>query len=235
MTKLKPLLRWVIGPMSYYGLKLFKITVKRIKKIYGNKFDYLICHNNNINISDLLDLNVNFFDQSKLRANSKKYDVSWKLFPIRLRKSSHELVIDSDILVINKISQIDIFLQSSNHSLVYEGLYGNYGIYKEKIPINLKLNSGIYGMPPGFDFHFTQREFSQFDEQGLICSHLIKKKYNLIPLSIVPIIDNNCDFNFLNLDFKTVRAIHFVGVNGGYGRNYNPNFKKYLNYESRFV
>jgi hypothetical protein len=224
MNYLKPLFRWVVGPMSSEGLILFKMAVKKVKKIYGNKFDYLICYNN-IEIDNLLDLKIDFFNQKELRKEHKEYDVSWKLFPIRLRKQAHEIVMDSDVLLFDKIDEIDFFLES-NCSLVCEGLYRNYGNYESKIPNDLRLNTGVYGMPPGFNFIFDRKSFSQFDEQGLMCSNLIKNNYKLISLSTISIIDDNSNFEKYKL--LGSKGIHFVGINGGYDRKGNKNFKKYL-------
>lgn len=216
---MKPLLRWVVGPVGELGLRILRNSVRNIVSMYGERFDYLICYNQ---ISaDKLSLGIPLFCQDHLR-NALGYDVAWKLFPVRVRAESHEIVIDNDLVLFKKLDEIENFLVS-DHTLTYQGLHGAHGNYY--VPKGMRLNSGIYGMPPGFDIDLSNRTFSgKFDEQGLIVSSLLSWHHcDVIPMTAIPIIESDFPIDeFWKL--KSTKGFHFVGAN----RGKHPQCEKFL-------
>ena len=76
----------------------------------------------------------------------------WKLYPARIRKECHEIIIDNDILIYKLPKKIINFL-NSNHIILTESHKRSYsGVLKNIIPYEFNINSGIIGLPPNYDF-----------------------------------------------------------------------------------
>lgn len=229
---MKPLIRWTIGPVSTSGFEVLEASVSKIKDLYGNLFDYVICYNQ-INPTRLKLLGVELFEQKENSLPIKPYSVAWKLYPPRLRLDSHEIIIDNDIILFKKLEEIDLFLES-NKALIYEGLNRKFTLGRYKLPIGVVINSGIYGLPPGFDFEKKVRakllgdwekcrdRESTFDEQGLVASILYYEDHILISQKKVPIFQE-CP------NKKAAYGFHFSGV------NWKENYKYWQSYVSQNI
>lgn len=217
---MKPLVRWIIGPVKKQGFNCLKEAVESFAKLYTN-VDLMICHNQlEIHqIEELKEINVPLYHQHYTKG-LVPHGVAWKLYPPRLRPDAHEIIIDNDILIKEKIPQIDEFF-SSNCTLVYEAKKPMYGQIAKFVPKTPCVNSGIYGMPPKFNFEGKMRFFLRhtqewshscnqgrytWDEQGVVAACMLNHpKYLLITLDQV----TNCE---LDLDDSKL-GIHFVGLN----------------------
>jgi len=143
-----------------------------------------------------------------------RWGVSWKICPPRMRPESYELILDNDV-VIHGTSDIFEKAIAENKCLMTEGHFRNFGKYADKLPSKLRLNSGLIGLPPNYDFGKDLKEVfmgwddtgEAFDEQGLIALALTKNPYYIMPLSELHI----CHENYV----KTPFGIHFVRVNSG--------------------
>lgn len=222
---MKPLLRWIIGPVHDNGFSIIKDSVKSMLNIYKNRFDFIICHNqlNQSQLNFLKSLNVELFNQNDYR-NKNIYSNSWKLFPARLSMESHEIVMDNDIILFEPLEEIDEFL-NSNSTLLYQGIERNYGYYSKHITHNININSGIYGMPPKFDLEINVKQDlsnykNYYDEQGLVASALLNwHSYCIIPQTTIPIIKPNYSIeNYLNNNLY--KGIHFCGINSEHHNQY---------------
>jgi hypothetical protein len=103
----------------------------------------------------------------------------WKLCPTRLRPDSHELWIDNDVIIRDRIPEIDDWLSknvpiiSTTHS---QEMYGRFR------PDVSNCCAGFFGLPPNFDFQTKLLEgcdgtpLDGFDEQGLVVSIVTKEK-----------------------------------------------------------
>ena len=208
--------------MKNQGFNCLKEAVEAFSNLYAN-VDLMICHNQlkNYQIAELEKIGIPLHEQIHSGDGFDPHGVAWKLYPRRLRKDGHEIVIDNDILIKEKIPQIDEFF-SSNSTLVYEAAKPMYGQLAKFVPKTPCVNSGIYGMPPGFDFDkkvsFYARTMGKgwlnncnqgrytWDEQGMVAACMLNHpSHLLITLDQV----TNCE---LDLDDSKL-GIHFVGLN----------------------
>lgn len=159
--------------------------------------------------------------------------VAWKLYPPRLAMNRHEIFIDNDIIIREKIEEIDLFLEKNDHVLLLEDEQRAYGNFDRFIKKNKLINSGIFGLCPFFDLKaymdfytntwnenagYENESSVTFDEQGLIALSLLShKKYFLIKNTTV----TKCDVNY-----KKSKGMHFIKLNRK--RLHSP-FAEYIN------
>ena len=201
---MKPLFRWTLGPCLQQGLDILEESVKKTIETLGfDNFDWAICYNGLTR--DQVDCVKKFIEGRSIHLilqdwsncpvpdnvqTPQRKDGSfqpngtqcggtmWKVCPARLRQSSHEIIMDNDIILLKKFPQIEEFLQS-NKVLILEEPVRFYGRYDCLFPPESNnLNSGFIGLPPNYDFameiHKTWSAYgnylqlSQADEQGLL-------------------------------------------------------------------
>lgn len=243
MKSIKPLIRWTIGPTNPEGFEILEHSVELMRTVYP-EFDLMICYNQikNYQIEKLKKMNVDLYDSSNdsesLSIHSERgYNVHQKLYPPRLRPDSHEIILDNDVIFFNRIREIDCFL-NDNKVLVCQGLNRLLGRYDEIIPAGIRVNSGIFGLPPYFDFSqelekkislFEEKQWTnRFDEQGLVAATLIdQKQYYIIPLTSVVLVEPKWDYKIMTN--KLACGYHFVGA------NYNKQHLGWLGYKENNV
>lgn len=101
----------------------------------------------------------------------------WKVCPPRMRPGAHEVIMDNDLVIFKKPPQFDEFLES-NRTMILEEPFRFYGRFDALIPFEDRINSGLMGVPPGYDFgaeirkawaeNGSHRQITQGDEQGLL-------------------------------------------------------------------
>lgn len=237
----KPIIRWTIGNVSDYGFLCLKKSVELMKQLLGSKCEYAICHNN-LNKYQFKKLpNVDILIDSKCYLNiypvnvlkEKKYNnpsVFWKLYPARIRKECHEIIIDNDILIYKLPKKIINFL-NSNHIILTESHKRSYsGVLKNIIPYEFNINSGIIGLPPNYDFendikktiknHKIKWE-DHMSEQTLVAYILSKKKCEIINKKEIYI---NWNTTKEKISFGTC-GVHMCGLNG---KNKNNTWCKFI-------
>lgn len=210
-----------MGPASETGFEILAHSVKEFKRIYTDEFDYLICHNN-LNADQLKiveSLGVDLYSQSvkDWKNQGVKFPHSgggpcWVLFPPRIRPESHELFIDNDLILFNRLPHLDAFL-GSNVLISSSAINRAYGPYDAFVP-KIKINTGFYGVPPNFDFGEEIKKMisksptpfdGQWAMQGIMASIFVKYPHILIPLK---------DLRAMG-DYIPQRryGIHFIGAN----------------------
>jgi len=213
--------RWTIGPTNENGLDCLMESIKSFQRFYPNNEYYLFF--NQIDRKMLykfekLDLIIK--DQNDYLNNYKitpreGYQVHWKLYPSRVDISKHEISVDNDLIIFKKINEIDLFIKNNDYNLIYQGLNGAYGKFDKLIPKGLRINTGIFGFKPNFDIEQEINNIKYwrdyFDEQGFISYVLSKSKYYIIPLTSIPILES--DFNFESMQHPLCCGYHFVGLN----------------------
>ena len=147
---MRPLVRWIIGPVKKQGFNCLRKSINSFSKIYTN-VDLMVCHNQleKKQVDLIKSMGVFVYEQIYTKGIEPK-GVAWKLYPPRLRLDAHEIIIDNDIIIGKQIPQINQFL-SENSTLVYEAGKPMYGKFAKYVPKTPYINSGIYGMPPGFN------------------------------------------------------------------------------------
>jgi hypothetical protein len=217
---MKPLIRWTVGPVKPLGLKILKLSILNIKKLYGDQFDLILCFNQ-IQPSLLKHLDIELYDQSKYKHKlPEPIDELWKIYPPRLRINCHEIVMDNDLIVFEKLIELDQFI-NNDATLLLAGKKRYYGQYDNIVPSNFYINSGFYGMPPNFDFEkkikkihkgnwIQNRKKELFDDQGIIAGSLLSYPQKII-------ISNDVIFNyntFLKDNMPShIKGIHFINAN----------------------
>lgn len=203
MAKTKPLWRWTVGGCTQQGLDILAESVFRTTRALGeDAWDWMICHNSltrdgqeslreivqgrpiAIHEQSWDDCPIDDAAASPVRAdNTVEVDGAlcggtlWKVCPARMRPDAHEVVMDNDLVLLRKPPQVDQFL-SSGVTLILEEPVRYYGRFEAVMPLDERLNSGLMGFPPGFDFaarirsaweeNGRVRGVTQADEQGLL-------------------------------------------------------------------
>lgn len=225
---MKPLIRWTLGPVDDLGLDILDVSIKKMRRLYPF-CDFVICYNG-VDVKRLRHLNVPKLDQSSHASFFKHKPTGelWKLCPPRLRPESHELVIDNDLVIDKRIDQIDEFFDCCKTMLLTGCRKRYYGQFDKFVPEGLIINSGIYGMPPDFDFSkrvldmcelidswHQDRSIGSFDDQGIIAACLISEDSIIIPPSQI----FNCDM--ATIDVPKVNGYHFIDSNRGFYKFWN--------------
>ncbi len=167
-------MRWIIGGTLPQGINILKESISRTVKVFGGKFDYMLCYNNtspadiefvrrifpcvelycqdwmNCPIADTMTSIKQ--EDGTVRTDAHSHGGSlWKLCPPRMRIDAHEIVMDNDIVFFKYMDQIEEFLSSSRPILLKEHTRW-FGIYDNLFDPPDKFNSGFVGLPPGFDY-----------------------------------------------------------------------------------
>lgn len=222
---IKPLVRWTIGPVRPDGFKCLIESISNFTALYD--VEPVICFNCNQALIDQLirpTISASFprlIDQQNYLTNCvPPKGVAWKLYPPRLALDRHELIIDNDLIIQDKIPELDEFFKS-DVTLLLEETSRTYGRFEKHVPPGLRINSGIYGMPPGFDLKkyidfYVGSEWENnalaehaanvtFDEQGLVAFALSSYPRNVIISSSTI---TNCEHHF-----NESKGMHFIGLN----------------------
>lgn len=204
----RPIARWTVGPSrSRFDDLILRRSVTNFRLLYGDLFDCVLCVNGR-DAQGLENLGLEIVEQSQIQGLPSPRGVAWKLYPPRLRPHSHELFIDHDLVFVDRLPHIELFLSLSD-SFVYTqcpvGLR-NYGAFESAIPEGFRLNSGLFGLPPGFSFDLSAVDswVGYFDEQGFVASSICRQKSLIeVPIEDVWI----CDGDEIRWRAK---AFHFV-------------------------
>lgn len=182
---MKPLIRYTMGRVSRAGWDILTESVRLVKKVYDD-FDVVVCHNKLTDgeVCELERLGVAVLRQDDLPKPFAFYDddegrvrnFCWKLVPLRLRPGAHELWLDNDIILRDRLAGIDNWL-TKNTGLIGTGFNSDYGRFADKLASDLPDKetycAGLFGLPPGFDFaaevvKHIDKPLRGFDEQGLV-------------------------------------------------------------------
>lgn len=235
--KNKPLVRWTVGPVSNLGWEILAESVKTFGKIYP-EFDRIVCYNH---ISDeRIDFLKSFgVDLYKSEQDEIFYPLTppgpnpsgfgdpasgWKLMPARLKINSHELWLDNDILIVDRVPVIDHWIQN-DWKIISEGLFRIFGAYDHKVKAGIQACAGLFGCPPGFDFQSEIIELcnevlqgeplGHYDEQGLVAAIMTNGPFRMVPMRSVKILQY-----FENLPDPLPHGMHMVGINRN--KEYKP-------------
>lgn len=217
---IKPLARWTIGPVRPDGFDCLCRSVESFLALYD--VEPVICFNcPRENLPDRV-ASFRLVDQREHLDSVAvpPKGVSWKLYPPRLAPDRHELLIDNDLIVERRVPEIDKFLQG-NCTLLLAEASRTYGRFEKHVPPGYMINSGLFGMPPGFDlgafvnFHCgggweenakgEHRASQTFDEQGLVAFALLSyPRFVIIPDTCI----TNCEHHLVDGSGR-----HFIGLN----------------------
>lgn len=211
---MKPVIRWTIGNVGKFGFKSLIESIKTIKLIYRNEFDLYVCYNvDSSKINFLEELGVKLISQENSNPfpNVKCF---WKLCPPRINFASHEIFIDNDLVITKRMPKLEEFLSAEDKLIYTQGFcgYGRFWNYNTMQPC---LNSGLFGIPPRFDFATQIFDLvatpltGYFDEQGLVAAVFSKNKNKKICITLNEI--GLCRTEDVLPPF--IYGCHFAGIN----------------------
>ena len=223
----KTLVRWHIGDPPRIGWRILEESIRQIQNLYP-EFDCMVCKNgperNEFFEAAFSNKSLQLVRQDSKHANGF-FNFSaedWKLCPPRMRVGAHEIIIDNDVVITERLPSLENFL-SSNQPLCLEASAANqwirksYGQFNEKIPDGVKINSGLYGFPPGFDFRQKLLDLwggmekdwsSRYDEKGSVAAVIGCEDHILIPITEVLPLGQGAEF-------RKGPAYHFLNANRG--------------------
>lgn len=181
-------IRWTIGDVSDYGFEALRMSVWGLWHLLGNQTEYVVCANTvPMQLAQQLtgelppavtwrDVTAEFPEFLRVYFDEHKAEgVGWKFAPPRLRPASLELALDNDCILWELPDAIVKWLRTPGSFVFAEDVQACFGQFSEICGPQPR-NSGIRGLPPGFDLSeamlkllreksFTLR--SELDEQGL--------------------------------------------------------------------
>lgn len=211
-----PLVRWIIGDTNKNGYDSLQISIQTFTSLYPF-VEPVVCYNGSLPCLEYFSGKI--INQKTHQTQRKPIGVAWKLVPPRLTDHRHEIIMDNDLIIEKPISQIDEFFES-NKTLLLEGDSRTYGRFERHVPKGYEINSGIYGMPPGFDLNkyvelyagdtweknaFGNHDKNEtFDEQGIIALALLDFNHIIVPKETI----TNCEKKL-----QLSHGCHFIGLN----------------------
>jgi hypothetical protein len=209
------------------GHEILCTSIRLFRKVYP-EFEPLLCYNQITGM--ILDyVQIDMYQQSegdfagRIKATDLNVNVPhgscWKLCPPRLRTEAPELWIDNDVVITRRVKEIDDWLRSPTYPIMSEGLRQNrvYGFYESQVKDGVHANSGLFGLPPHFDFAkaikerlpvAAGREIGGYDEQGLVAAVITNiPSWKLIPLESIWITEADAE------PLPGCPGYHFVGAN----------------------
>ena len=186
---MRPLLRWTMGGnVSEAGWDCLSESVRITPKVYP-EFDYVICCNNlNGGQRDRIKaFGIDLYEQKPENIGvpfafddysaTKVANHAWKLCPLRLRSEAHEIWIDNDIILWERIPEIDEFL-SNDVPMVSQTWHRElYGQFDSIVPQGCSICAGFFGLPPQYPFREKiddlisgRKPLAGYDEQGMIAA-----------------------------------------------------------------
>jgi len=182
-------IRWTVGNVHPCGFEALRLSVWGAWTIFGPETQYVICVNS-IPVDQAQELTgempsvvtwrdvtdqVPEFLQAYFSPNMAE-GVGWKLAPVRLFPNQHELALDNDCVLWEMPSAIRRWLEDDAATfMLAEDVRPMFGRFTALCGSEPR-NSGIRGLPPGFDLADALEQMlskhpgpltSELDEQGL--------------------------------------------------------------------
>ena len=192
----KPLFRWTVGESKHENV-IFLESVRTFRLLYGDEADGVAVFNTSFSKRSfellrkyLVRFNIDCVWADPDSLPFKPAMSGWKFYPPRLRIQSHEIFIDTDLVLLARNMYIDDFLKSNVclGNCAFGTSYGSYaGSIRKMMGRKYQgINAGLFGFPPGYDVspiiikHFRGWN-DWFDEQGLTVMLVVGVKHRLIP------------------------------------------------------
>ena len=230
--------RWTIGSVADRGFDALRLSIRGAFRMFGAGATYAVCFNS-LSRDELsarlgrLPGPVQLIDQRALPPSlagrvdgAMAQGVAWKLVPLRVFPDRHELALDNDCILWEAPDELWAWSRSPDRLLLGADVRRCYGIFDDFCAPGA-LNSGLRGLPPGFDLGTALSAIlarrggtlvSEVDEQGLQVAALTAAgEVGVVPLGDVTI----CSPFPPHLAHLGRCGAHFVGLNArSYGWRY---------------
>ena len=194
--------RWTIGDASVRGYEALRLSIWGACNLFGPDAAYVVSVNHIAPEEARLrtgpvpagvvwrppgpfpDFLLAFLDSGMAEG------VAWKLAPLRLFPERYEVALDNDCILWAMPHSVGTWLESDreHQCLLAEDVREAFGRFAELCPPEPR-NSGIRGLPPGFDLgdalrsilaERPERLISELDEQGLQVAALSRRRAPLV-------------------------------------------------------
>lgn len=224
-------IRWTIGDVNARGFEALRLSVWGAWRLFGPSARYRI-YVNTISLADARawtgavppSVEWELVDRTIPRCLREHLDrgmaegVAWKLVPLRAFPDAHELALDNDVVLWAVPGAVTDWLEGRARFLLAEDVircFGGFGDLCGARP----LNTGIRGLPPGFDVgaalasvlqRKSVRLISETDEQGMqVAALLAAGETAIVEIEDVTI----CSPFPPHLPHLGRAGAHFVGLN----------------------
>lgn len=223
-------IRWTIGDVSPRGFDALRLSCLGARSIFGEAARYVVVVNRvapeearrragplppEIRFEAARDLPL--FLQRRLDAGMAE-GVAWKFAPLRVFPDAHELALDNDCILWSAPDAIRRWLSGPPSGVLAEDVRPCFGRFAPSCG-GAPRNSGIRGIPPGFDLGRALEEAlaivpgplgTELDEQGLQVAALSRA----LPVHVVRLEEVSICSPFPpHLPDLGRCGAHFVGLN----------------------
>lgn len=225
-------IRWTIGNVSDQGFEALRLSIWGARRIFGASARYLVCVNtvplelarekigeipSDIEFLSTTD-KVPLFVRERFDEHLAE-GVGWKFAPLRVFPNQFCLALDNDCILWEIPPAIRAWLDAEEpRCLIAEDVRACFGIFADLCGPAPR-NSGIRGLPPGFDLERALRQTlakradrleSELDEQGLqVAAVSLERLPYVVSVSDVTI----CSPFPPHLKTLGRCGVHFVGLN----------------------
>jgi hypothetical protein len=238
-----PGLRWTIGDVSDRGFEALRLSIWGAWHVFGPHAMYVICVNS-VDVREarertgLVPSAVRWREVTlddappflrTLLARGMAQGTGWKFAPLRVFEERCELALDNDAILWSLPPSIERWLvdgASQGECLLAEDVRPCHGQFDELVPQGRSLNSGIRGLPPGFDFGAALRTIVALREQELNAPLIFASELDEQGLQAVAL-SRGARLHAVTVDEVTICSpfhphiphlgrcgAHFVGLNG---------------------
>jgi hypothetical protein len=222
--------RWTVGDVSRRGFESLALSVHGAIQIFGPSAAYAICVNTlsideTRNRTGPLPPLVTWIEaNADIPAFLKPHlddglaeGVAWKLAPLRVFPDRHELSFDNDCILWSLPPAVAAWLDDPSSCLLAADVIPALGRFGAVVGPRA-LNTGIRGLPPGFDLGAALAATlsahpgplaSELDEQGLQVAALLDHPLHIVDLADVQI----CSPFPPHAQQPGRCGAHFVGLN----------------------
>lgn len=224
--------RWTIGDVSDAGFEALRLSIWSACKLFGDRARYVVCVNTvplPLAVARIGELpfgvewlHVSNYLPKWFRPHvdpEMAEGVAWKLAPVRVFPTLHELALDNDLILWALPSAVSEWLRCGQDSacLMAADVQSALGQFSAMCDYRA-LNSGIRGLPPGFDMEGRLRDTlirsdltlqSELDEQGVQAAVLLQSKLFVVSTDDVSI----CSPFPNHQQHLGSCGAHFVGLN----------------------
>lgn len=221
-------IRWTIGDVSPAGFEALQISIQSARNLFGPEADYAVCVNTipvdsaRFQTGAVPDricwLDAGRLAPAWLKTNTDPLmaeGVAWKFAPVRLFPDRYEIALDNDVILWDLPQAMRWWLDDGRGCLMAEDVQRCFGQFAGACDCG-PLNSGIRGIPPGFNLEERLREMlgdlilrSEVDEQGLQAAALARSKLFTVSTADVTI----CSPFPAHQHHLGKCGAHFVGLN----------------------
>lgn len=223
-------IRWTIGDVRRRGFVALRLSILGAHRLFGGDARYVVCVNS-IPVERARALcgdvpreiaweRVPDEPPAWLRAHlgpTMADGVAWKLSPLRRFPDALELSLDNDVVLWSLPPALQAWLADGRRCLLAEDVRAAFGRFAGDCGAR-PLNTGIRGLPPGFDLEALLRARlgkdgarldSELDEQGMQVAAIVSTDPLVVPIDDVTI----CSPFPPHLPHLGRHGAHFVGLN----------------------